>query len=294
MSGTNSLRPKDNDVNTIANYLRKKTRLSPKIGLVCGKGLDAVANIIQKKQVISCSSLPCFPSPNYKATSDHDLIFGLVSGKPVICIQGQYHMYEGFSIETVILPIKIMFALGVEILLTIGVSRSLNPDFDIGDIVLVKDHINLPSLCGTDSACYGTTKQTRQLNGTPIVKSNAYDVRLRSVVESSARTCGIGELIRQGTLMFVSGPSLESNAELRFIRTLGMDMLAMDTVPEVTMGMHCNMRICALLIITYKDVGSEIGGDVSMEHQMLETARVRITDLQSLVCNVIGTITVES
>ena len=133
----------------------------------------------------------------------------------------------------------------------------------------------------------------RHLDGMPIVKSNAYDVCLRNIVKSSARICGIGDLIRQGDLMFVSGPSLESNAELRFIRTLGMDILAMDTVPEVTMGMHCNMRICALLIVTHKDTSNDIEDDISMEHQMLETARVRTTDLQSLVSNVIGMINLE-
>ena len=211
------------------------------VGIVLGTGLGGLAQEIQTERVFSYADLPHFPVSTVESHQGQ-LIYGTLDGKKVLAMQGRFHYYEGYSMQQVTYPIRLMKRLGIDTLYISNVSGGINTRYDLGDLVIIDDHINLQT--------------TNPLTGPNLDElgprfpdmSAPYDPELIHAAWHTAKE--VGFRIHKGVYAAVNGPNLETRAEYRFLRTIGADMVGMSTVPEVIVARHMNMRVLAVSIIT--------------------------------------------
>ncbi|MBI4245318.1 MAG: purine-nucleoside phosphorylase [Planctomycetes bacterium] len=226
------------------NFLSQKVKQKPKIGIILGTGLGSLADKIKVDAKINYEEIPHFP----KATAvGHKgvLIFGTIAGKSVVAMEGRFHYYEGYSLKEVTYPVRIMNVLGCKILIVSNASGGMNPNYKKGDIVVIKDHINLMGvnpLIGQNEDKFGPRFPDM---------SEPYDRNLIKIVELVGQKLGIQT--KQGVYVAVSGPNLETPAEYRFLRIIGADLVGMSTVPEVIVARHQGIRVVGLSVVT--DIG---------------------------------------
>ncbi|NTU96457.1 MAG: purine-nucleoside phosphorylase [Chlorobiaceae bacterium] len=222
-------------------YIRKKTRDEYPIGIVLGTGLGALAKEIEVEFSLDYSDIPNFPISTVE-THHGKLIFGTLSGKKVVAMQGRFHFYEGYSMQQIVFPVRVMKYLGV---MTLGITNAcggLNPSFRKGDIMLIDDHINM-------------------LGGNPLIGPNdpeigsrfpdmcaPYSPRILAIAEKVALEQKIW--VRRGVYVALPGPCLETRAEYRMLRNLGADVVGMSTVPEVIAAVHQGTEVFGMSIIT--------------------------------------------
>jgi len=223
------------------NYLKSKVSDSPEYGIVLGSGLGGLVNEIETKQALPYTSIPGFPVSTVKGHGGN-LIFGKLGGKNVVALQGRFHYYEGYSMQELTFPIRVMIALGIKRLILSNASGGMNPDFQIGDIVFLNDHINLmPSnpLIG---------KNFEELGPRFPDMSEPYDPKMIEHAIGIAKK--MNYRAHQGVYAGVSGPCFETPAEYKYIRIIGADMVGMSTVPEVIVARHQGIPCFAVSIIT--------------------------------------------
>lgn len=228
-------------INETTSFIRKQTDFRPDFGIVLGSGLGGLVKEISIQQVLDYSSIPNFPVSTVKGHSGK-LIFGTLGGKKVIALQGRFHYYEGYSMEEVTFPIRVMKALGVKRLVLSNASGGMNPAFQVGDVVIINDHINLmPSnpLIG---------KNFDELGPRFPDMSEPYDKTMIALAKKIADRNKIRSHI--GVYAGVPGPCFETPAEYRYIRTIGADLVGMSTVPEVIAARHGNLPCFAISIVT--------------------------------------------
>ena len=223
------------------DFIFSKTNAKPEYGIVLGSGLGGLVNEIEVEHAIDYTSIPNFPVSTVKGHAGK-LIFGKLGGKNVIALQGRFHYYEGYSMQEVTFPIRVMIALGVKKLILSNASGGMNPQYQIGDIVIINDHINLlPSnpLIG---------KNYDELGPRFPDMSVPYDAEMIKLAKGIADKAGYRSHI--GVYAAVSGPCFETPAEYRYIRTIGADLVGMSTVPEVIVGRHAGIPCFAISIVT--------------------------------------------
>lgn len=238
-----------------ADYISRLIPCKPYAGIVLGTGLGGLTREILDQVIISYHDIPNFPEPTVKGHAGQ-LIFGILSGKPVLAMNGRFHYYEGYSLQEVTFPVRVLKMLGIELLILSNASGGLNPGFSIGDIMLVEDHINLlPSnpLTGTNHDHLGPRFPDM---------SKPYDPQMISKVKTIAAHLGLS--IRHGVYAGVTGPTFETPAEYRYIRSIGADAVGMSTVPEVIVANHMGLPVLAFSIIS--DLGVE-GKIVKISHE---------------------------
>lgn len=216
-----------------------------KVGLILGSGLGEVAQGILAEAIVPTKDIDGLV-PSTAPTHVGQMIYGTLHGVPVIASQGRVHLYEGYSALDVVMPVYLMGALGVETLIITNAAGGLNPDYEPGDIAMIRDHINLTGanpLIGIDAPEIGVRFADM---------SQAYDKELRQLVNSK-----LGKNLDEGIYVGVTGPSLETSAERRYFRQSGGDMVGMSTVLETIAANHCGMRVLGLSVITNKATGSE-------------------------------------
>ncbi|HID94602.1 MAG TPA: purine-nucleoside phosphorylase [Candidatus Latescibacteria bacterium] len=221
--------------------IRSRTEAKPKVGIILGTGLGGLVSEIEERAEISYGEIPHFPLPTVM-THAGKLIFGKLGGKRVVAMQGRFHRYEGYSMEQITFPVRVMKYLGVRTLVVSNTSGGMNPQFRPGEIMIIADHINLlgdSPLIGIDESDFGSRF---------VDMSQAYDRKLIDLAERIALDEKIR--VRKGVYVAVVGPNLETAAEYRFLRTIGADVVGMSTVPEVIAGVHSGMRILGLSVIT--------------------------------------------
>jgi purine-nucleoside phosphorylase len=226
------------------SFIRKRTKMHPEIGIILGTGLGGLVKEIRNKVVLEYEDIPHFPVSTVE--SHHGkLIFGTLSGKNVVVMQGRFHYYEGYSLQQVTFPVRVMSAvagLGVKTLLISNAAGGMNPQFRRGDIMIITDHINLIG----DNPLIG---QNEDLFGPRFPDmSEPYNRGLMDLAESVALEKGIKT--QRGVFVAVAGPNLETRAEYRFLRGIGADAVGMSTVPEDIVAVHSGMRVLAFSIIT--------------------------------------------
>ena len=212
----------------------------PEVGIVLGSGLGKLGEAIEAEAVIPYTKIPHFA----KSTAighKGNFIFGRLSGKYVCAMQGRFHYYEGYPMEQVTLPIRVMAALGVKALFVSNAAGGLNQGFSIGDLMIIKDHINmLPNpLIGKNFAEFGDRFPDM---------TAAYDLDLIARAENIAAEAGIP--VRKGVYLGNTGPSYETPAEVRFYIAIGADAVGMSTVPEVLVARHCGIPVFGMSVIT--------------------------------------------
>ncbi len=223
-----------------ADFIRERISISPKVGIILGSGLGKLADSITDKEVIPYAQIPNFllsTAPGHQG----NLIAGRLGGKEVICMQGRFHYYEGYGMEQVTFPIRVFKLLGVEALFVSNAAGGINPKLKVGDLMIIKDHINLlPNpLIGPNLEEFGTRFPDM---------TRVYDKELMKICEDMAEIHGIP--VRHGVYVGSTGPTFETPAEYKFFKTIGADATGMSTVPEVIVARHCGLRVFGMSVIT--------------------------------------------
>ncbi len=228
-------------VRAATKTIRTYTATEPRLGIILGTGLGALAEEIETEAEIPYDRIPDFPVPTVETHSGR-LLLGRLSGLPVVAMQGRFHRYEGYSLQQVTFPVRVMRDLGAEILAVSNACGGMNPMWDVGDLMLIADHINLLG----DNPLIGPNPD--QLGPRFPDMSEPYDLRLQRLALEVAQERRI--TLRRGVYVAVPGPNLETRAEYRFLRMIGADVVGMSTVPEVIVAVHSGMRVLGVSIIT--------------------------------------------
>jgi purine-nucleoside phosphorylase len=221
--------------------IRKRTQAQPRVGIILGTGLGALADRIEVETAIPYDEIPNFPLSTVESHSGR-LLFGTLGGKPVVAMQGRFHLYEGYSLRQVTFPVRVMRSLGADTLVVSNACGGMHPYWAPGDLVLIADHINLLG----DNPLIGPNHE--ELGPRFPDMSQPYDLDLQQIAVDVALEAGIP--LRRGVYVAVPGPNLETRAEYRMLRTIGADVVGMSTVPEVIVAVHGGMRVMGVSIIT--------------------------------------------
>ncbi len=221
--------------------VRTHSALEPEVAIILGTGLGALVDMIETEATVPYGEIPDFPEPTVETHSGR-LVLGRLGGTPVVAMQGRFHRYEGYTLQEVTFPIRVLKALGAETLVVSNVSGGMNPLWAVGELVLIDDHINLLG----DSPLVGPNVD--ELGPRFPDMSEPYDRGLQEMARAAALDLGLR--LNRGVYVAVPGPQLETRAEYRMLRTLGADVVGMSTVPEVIVARHMDMRVLGLSIIT--------------------------------------------
>lgn len=228
-------------IDAAVSAVRAQTDFVPRTGIILGTGLGGLAEMIDVAATVSYGDVPGFPEPTVETHSGR-LVFGTLGGTPVVAMQGRFHRYEGYSLQQVAFPVRVLKALGADTLVVSNVSGGMNPLWSVGELVLIDDHINLLG----DSPLIGPNVD--ELGPRFPDMSEPYDLALQELARSAALEMGIR--LNRGVYVAVPGPQLETRAEYRMLRAMGADVVGMSTVPEVIVARHMDMRVLGLSIIT--------------------------------------------
>jgi purine-nucleoside phosphorylase len=229
------------DIDEAVAFLRTRTRIEPAIGIILGTGLGGLAAEIRQDVVVDYGDIPHFPVSTVE--SHHGkLIFGTLGNKPVVAMQGRFHSYEGYTLQQVTFPVRVMHFLGVRTLLISNAAGGMNPQFTRGSIMVITDHINLLG----DNPLVGPNDDS--LGPRFPDMSEPYSKALIALAEEVALDLRIR--IERGVFVAVQGPNLETRAEYRFLRLIGADAVGMSTVPEDIVANHMGMKVLGFSIIT--------------------------------------------
>jgi len=221
--------------------IRLTTQSSPTVGIILGTGLGELADHIELECAIPYENIPHFPLSTVESHRGR-LLFGRLAGRPVVAMQGRFHYYEGYTLQQVTFPVRVLYALGVRQLIVSNAAGGLNPLFRRGDLMIIVDHINLMG----DNPLVGPNDDT--LGPRFPDMSEPYSQRLIALAEEIALELRLK--VQKGVYVALTGPSLETRAEYRFLRLIGADAVGMSTVPEVIVARHMNMEVFGLSIIT--------------------------------------------
>lgn len=248
-----------------AEFIRGKIKLPPAIALVLGSGLGGFADELTERAVIPYSQIPHFPTTSAIGHAGN-LVIGKMSDVPVAAMQGRVHYYEGHSMQRVTFPMRVFFRLGIKAALLTNAAGGIGPQLKQGCLVVLKDHINL---MGSNPAIGPNDERFGERF---FDMTEAYAVDYRRMAMEEGRRHGID--IFEGVYAAVSGPSYETPAEIRFLRTIGADTVGMSTVPEVIVARHCGIKILAISCVT--NLAAGISGQPINHLEVLETGeRVR-------------------
>lgn len=262
-----------------ADYILSKAGFKPDIAIVIGSTLNAVADCIENPVTIDYEDIPNFLRSTVKSHAGK-LILGKILDKNVVCMSGRFHYYEGYDFEQLVIPIRVLKLLGVSTVILTNAAGAVNTDYAPGDIMLIKDHINLAGASptrGNNVDEFGT----RFFDTT-----NTYTKDLRELAWKCAESLGIS--LREGCYFFYVGPQFETPAEIRAARVLGADVVGMSTVTEALTATHCNMKVLAFSVVTNMAAGIQgrpVNGD-----EITETGAKVTHRLSSLIVETIKNI----
>ena len=266
-------------VNESIEYIKSKTDLEPKIGIILGTGLGEFVDMIENRVIIPYEGIPNFPvstAPGHEGR----LIIGECMNKEVLCMQGRFHYYEGYSMEEVTYPIRVMQKMGLEKLIITNAAGGLNPDFAPGDLMVIDDHINFMGnnpLIGKNQDDFGPRF---------VDMSKAYDPKLIEIAEKAAKSIDIS--LRKGVYVGYTGPSFETAAEIKLFNSIGGSAVGMSTVPEVIVANHGGLKVLAISCITNLGTGI-LEVPLSVE-EVFETATKAGIKFRNLLENIIALI----
>jgi len=271
-------------IDEAADYLRSRTPLLPKVGLILGSGLGNLADSVEKAVVIPFKEIPHWPVSTIQGHAGR-LLIGTLFGKPAMVMQGRVHYYEGYPMDQVTFPIRVMQRLGISTLILTNAAGAISPDFQPGEVMLLTDHIALIGMAGLNP-----------LRGPNLDEfgprfpdmSQPYDRELIRLAEEAAREQGIP--YHKGVYVCLSGPSFESPADLRFLRTIGADAVGMSTVPETIVARHGQTRVLGISGISNK---ANLDGTVVTTHaEVLAAGEMIVPKLSGIIRGVLEKLSV--
>ncbi len=226
-----------------ADYIVTHLNVKPKIGMVLGTGLSNIASEIEDEVIIRYAAIPWF-SHSTVASHKGDMVFGRLGEKDVVILAGRFHYYEGYTMQQVTFPVRVLKELGVETILISNAAGSVNAAYEAGDIVFLKDHINLMP----ENPLRGPNDERLGLRFPDM--SDAYD---KNLIEKAVEIANKNNIrCHQGVYVALQGPNLETPSEYNFINVIGGDLVGMSTVPEVLVARHCGMRVFGVSVVSNK------------------------------------------
>jgi purine-nucleoside phosphorylase len=249
-------------LNETVNYLKSRVNNTAKVGIVLGSGLGNLSEVIEIEESIPYGDIPNFPVSTVKGHGGK-LIFGKLGGTKVMCMSGRFHYYEGYSAQQVVLPIRVMKMLGIETVLLSNAAGAVNPNYKVGDLMVIKDHISF----FTENPLIG--KNIESLGTRFPDMSEPYDLKLVAKALEIGKANNIE--LHQGVYTAVTGPTFETHAEYRMIKIIGSDVVGMSTVQECIAAVHCGLKVFAVSVVT--DLGIREGNDVITHEEVLHAAK---------------------
>lgn len=228
-------------VEAAAAAIRNVWSGTPRVGMILGTGLGGLAEQIHQDAAIPYGEIPNFPESTAPSHAGR-LVCGSLAGVPIVAMEGRFHYYEGYSLQQVTFPVRVMKALGADILLVTNAAGGINPQLDLADVVVLEDHINLMP----DNPLRGVNDDRLGPRWPDLCEP--YDRRLLELARSTGLSLGIP--VQKGVIVAVSGPNLETRAEYRMLKMIGADVVSMSTVPEVLVAIHAGMKVLGFSIVT--------------------------------------------
>lgn len=270
------------DYDQAAAYIRSRTPHAPTVGLVLGSGLGPLAERVEDATLIPYADIPHFPVSTVPGHHGR-LVIGRLRGATVCCMQGRFHSYEGYEMQQVTLPVRVMARLGIRTLILTNAAGGLNPDFKVGDLMLISDAINLPGMAGANPLrgpnidAFGTRF--------PAV-NRVYTARLRALARAVAAEAGLA--VHEGTYVMLAGPNFESAAEIRMLRGWGGDAVGMSTVPEALVAHHAGLEVLAISTITNVTVAETDAAGEPTHEEVIEAGKLIVPRLTRLLEGVLS------
>ena len=267
------------EIDRAAEYVRGKTAQKPRIGLILGSGLGELAEAVENPDVIPFEEIPGWPVSHVPGHKNR-LVIGQLEGQTVMVLQGRVHYYEGYSMDMVTFPVRVMQRLGMDMLVVTNAAGAINPAYLPGDVMLIVDHLSLLVMTGPNPL--------RGPNLDPLGErfpdmSQAYDRDLLALARKLAKSMQFD--LHEGVYAGLSGPSFETPADLRFLRLAGADAVGMSTVPEVIVARHGGMRVLGFSGISNK--ANLDGSTVTTHEEVLEAGRVIVPKLKAILLEVL-------
>jgi purine-nucleoside phosphorylase len=258
-------------IKATATFITERVKKSIDAGIILGSGLGGLVNEIKIELTIPYSEIPDFPVSTVEGHSGK-LIIGQLGGKTVLAMQGRFHYYEGYSMKEVTFPVRVMKQMGISTLFVSNASGGLNPEYKVGDLIIISDHINMfpeHPLRGKNISELGTRFPDM---------SKSYDLHLRNKAKAIALKNGIN--VKEGVYVGVSGPTFETPAEYLMFRHLGADIVGMSTVPEVIVARHMDMTVFGISIVTDSGVPGQI---IEISHEEVQKVAMKAEPNMTLI-----------
>lgn len=259
-------------VQETVSYIKEKTNFAPEYGVILGSGLGSFTDDIQIEFTLPYAEIPNFPVSTVQGHKGA-LVFGTIGTKKVVAMQGRFHFYEGYSMKEVTFPVRVMKFLGIEKLIVSNASGGVNPNYNVGDIVLITDHVNMMPehpLRGKNDERFGP----RFVN-----MSEPYSKNMITKAKDLAQKLNIE--VKDGVYLGLQGPTFETLAEYRMVKNIGADCVGMSTVPEVIVARHMEMETFGLSVIT--DMGDEDSIETISHNEVLEAAKSAEPKVRTLI-----------
>lgn len=259
-------------VQETVSFIKEKTNFTPEYGVILGSGLGSFTEDIQIEFTLPYGEIPNFPVSTVQGHKGA-LVFGTIGNKKVVAMQGRFHFYEGYSMKEVTFPVRVMKYLGVQKLIVSNASGGVNSNYEVGSIVILKDHINMMPehpLRGKNDERFGT----RFLN-----MSEPYSKKM--IVKAKELAQNLNITVQDGIYLGLQGPTFETLAEYKMVKNLGADCVGMSTVPEVIVARHMDMECFGLSVIT--DMGNEENIETVSHDEVLEAAQKAEPKVRSLI-----------
>lgn len=267
-----------------ADAIRARTSHRPTVGLILGSGLNALADEVAEADRIPYAEIPHFPRPGVEGHVGR-LVIGQLEGQDVAILQGRVHAYEGYSMQAVTFPVRVLAELGVRTLLVTNAAGGLNPAFRPGDLMLIVDHIGLMAMTG-GNPLWGPNDDS--LGPRFPAMNKAYDPALRKLALKVAADLGIE--LRQGVYVGLGGPTFETPAEVRFLRLIGGDACGMSTVPEVIVARHMGLRVLGISGISNVAIADPDAEEEANHEEVLMAGRIMVPKLMALLRGVLASL----
>lgn len=266
-------------IDQAAEAVRKKIKFLPQVGLILGSGLGELADLVEEPVIIPYETIPHWPKSTVQGHVGR-LVVGRLAGKDIMVLQGRSHYYEGYPMDQITLPVRVMKRLGVEFLFVTNAAGAIHPEYEPGDIMIITDHIALIGMAGLNPL---RGPNLDEIGVRFPDMSQAYDRELVELARWEARQTGIN--CREGVYVCLAGPSFETPADLRFLRIIGADAVGMSTVPEVIIARHGNMRVLGISGISNK--ANLDGTTITTHEEVLEAGRVIVPKLKAVLLGVL-------
>ncbi|XP_029676655.1 purine nucleoside phosphorylase isoform X2 [Formica exsecta] len=276
-----------------AQYLLNRIKIRPKIGIICGSGMGSyeqnelcpgsIAESLMDKRCFPYEEIPHFPVSTVKGHTGQ-MVFGYLQGVPVMCMQGRFHYYEGYPLWKCAMPVRVMKLVGVTHLIATNAAGGLNPTYKVGDIMIVKDHVNMMGFAG-NNPLQGPNDDRFGPRFPPM--NRAYNTELIEIGRQVAEEMGIGDFVHKGVYTCLGGPNFETVAELKMLRMVGVDAVGMSTVHEVITARHCDLTVFAFSLITNQCVTEYEDHGEATHEEVMDVGKARQPILEEFISRIV-------